>query len=171
LSILPSRSSHTGVGSCATTNNGRPIEIVRTHADELFASVDKPDHLLPTPRVHARMGMPGLCSQQAHSLGRPAREPWREVTAAPAHFHPALDHGNPGHAAMTQHLRPEALQQLKSGFAAWEKLYAKRWRWWAISQNVEDSFWLLFLFAFLGTVTYWIASNVLEWLTAYCLSL
>ena len=46
---------------------------------------------------------------------------------------------------MTQHLRPEALQQGNSGFAAWEKLYQKRWRWRAIRQDIEDSLVLLCL--------------------------
>jgi hypothetical protein len=71
---------------------------------------------------------------------------------------------------MTQHLRPEALQQLKSGFAAWEKLYEKRWRRQAILKSIEDSFWLLFFVVFWGTVAYWVASTVLSWLGAFWVS-
>jgi len=68
---------------------------------------------------------------------------------------------------MTQHLRPEALQQGNSGFAAWEKLYQKRWRWRAIRQDIEDSLVLLCLVAFWGTVAYSVASTVLSWLTPH----
>jgi len=67
---------------------------------------------------------------------------------------------------MTQHLRPDALQQGNSGFAAWEKLYQKRWLLRAIRQDIKDSFVLLCLVAFWGTVAYWVASNVLGWFGA-----
>jgi len=68
---------------------------------------------------------------------------------------------------MSQHLRPEALQQGNSGFVTWEKLYQKRWRWSAILKGIEDSFVLLFLVVFWGTVAYWVGSTVLRWLGAF----
>jgi hypothetical protein len=71
---------------------------------------------------------------------------------------------------MSQHLRPESLQQGNSGFAAWEKLYQRRWRRSAILQNIEDSFVLLFLVAFWGTIAYWVASTVMRWLGAFWVS-
>ena len=68
---------------------------------------------------------------------------------------------------MTQHLRPDALQQGNSGFSAWEKLYQKRWLLSAIRQEIKDSVVLLCLVAFWATVVYWVASTVLRWLGAF----
>ena len=75
-----------------------------------------------------------------------------------------------GYTAMTQHRRPEALQQLKSGFVGWEKLYEKCWRRQAIRKDIEEYFWLLFMLACMGAAGCWLAWTALSWLDAFCLS-
>ena len=74
-----------------------------------------------------------------------------------------------GYTAMTQHRRPEVLQQLKRGFA-WEKLYEKGSRRLAYRKDIEEYFWLLFMLACMGAAGCWLAWTALSWLDSFCLS-